>query len=157
MWLSSRWLYQIPKWINVSEMLSLFIPQSHIFRKELNLVCYDTNWLCGLGTVTKPLCTRFLLWRIKIIMSLIFFFKSSPRERKDERERERRREISIGCLPYAPWVGIKPTTQAYVLTRNETSNPLVQRQRSTNWANNVFFSYLTGLWTLTEIMCTQTL
>ena len=35
------------------------------------------------------------------------------------------RETLIGCLPYMPRLETEPATQAYVLTRNRTCDPLV--------------------------------
>ena len=53
----------------------------------------------------------------QIHCSFFFFFKSSSRtcllilQRGKERQREKGRETSIGCLLYAPWPGTKPTTR----------------------------------------------
>ena len=37
------------------------------------------------------------------------------------------REVLIGCLPYAPQLGIEPATQACALTGNQTPNFSVYR------------------------------
>ena len=52
------------------------------------------------------------------------------RERGKDGERERQRNISvietlIGCLLSMPQPGIKPATQAWALTGNQTSNLLL--------------------------------
>ena len=43
---------------------------------------------------------------------LLILEREDERERdwKRRRERERKRETLIGCLPYVPQLGIKPTT-----------------------------------------------
>ena len=60
--------------------------------------------------------------------------KKTGRGREREREREsatetenhqRERETSISYSPYIPWPGIKPTTNVYGLTMDQTFNSLV--------------------------------
>lgn len=41
------------------------------------------------------------------------------------RERKREKETLIGCLPYASWPGIEPTTWVCTLTGNQTRNLVV--------------------------------
>ena len=44
------------------------------------------------------------------LIFLILTLGYDERGRERERENEKERETSFGCLPYVPWLGIKPTT-----------------------------------------------
>ena len=48
-------------------------------------------------------------------------------ERGEGREKEREKNISVWLHLVQPPLGIWPTTQACVLTRNQTGDPLVLR------------------------------
>ena len=85
-------------------------------------------WLCK--EVSHACLCSHLDWQ-----SWFVFFKSSPedifidsRERGRVKEKEKHqceREISISCLPHAPWPGFEPATWVCVLTGNRISNLLV--------------------------------
>ena len=65
-----------------------------------------------------------------LVYSLFFFFKILFilfLDREEWREKEKERNISVWLPLMHPLLGTWPTTQACALTRNWTSDPLVQR------------------------------
>ena len=87
------------------------------------------------------------IWILRFLKKILFIFKE--RGRKGEREGEKHwyvRETSIGCLSYTLYLDTEPTTQAYALTRNTTSNLCFLGRCLTNLATlaraRIFFLFL---------------
>ena len=54
-------------------------------------------------------------------------FKEIGKEK--QKHNKCKREASVGCLVYAPGLGIEPTTWVHALTGNQIHNPSVTGQR----------------------------
>ena len=55
------------------------------------------------------------------------FIDVREKERGQREQHQYERETSIGCLPYAPRLGIDPATSVCALTRYQTCNLSVHR------------------------------
>ena len=87
---------------------------------------------CPLCFQTSPLPSLSQLYVFKGLFFLspyprafFYYFQGEGKGHVWGGERGRERETLIGCLPYAPWLGTEPATQACTLTGNWTCNPLV--------------------------------
>ena len=93
-------------------------------------------------------CMKIFLSFVWGFFGFIYLFL----ERREGREKERERSISVWLLLMWPPLGTWPTTQACALTGNWTGNPLVCSLHSIHWATPArsfeIFLIILGDWVL---------
>ena len=78
--------------------------------------------------ISISFCNESVTLNVRTRIFIYFFLE---RGREGEREREKYRCVVASHMPP---LGTWPTTQAYALTKSQTSNPLVCSPHSNHWA-----------------------
>ena len=86
---------------------------------------YTTQEIADILKISKPIRLLVKMKNVSFIFlkDFIYLFLG----RREEEEKERERNINVWLPPTRPLLGTWPTTQAYALTGDRTSDPLVRR------------------------------